>query len=274
LDYPAGAWELIVVNDGGEESFTAVTNHLKQSLPLQLVTAAHKGPAAARNLGAARAQGEFLAFTDDDCQVSPDWLCAFAEGFADGRWQALGGHSLTPFSQNRAESAWQHLTDFLNTFMQDDDGNALLLISNNVAYRREVFAKMGGFNETFPLAAAEDMELSYRMLACGYRQRIWPSAKIWHYHHLTARGYLKQQFRYGRGGHYFAKALDEKPLPALRRLYLHEEFHPSLRQSMRRAGLPYSVRGLVVASQWAYKVGLRYQALSEIRRLRDWLRSN
>ncbi|NJN55612.1 MAG: glycosyltransferase [Anaerolineae bacterium] len=259
MAYPAGAWELIVVNDGGQESFTAVTEQLKNRLPLHLLTVAHNGPAAARNAGAQRAQGEYLAFTDDDCQVTPDWLQAFAAGFADGRWQALGGQTVSPFLQNRAERAWQHLTDFLNLFMQDDAANALLLISNNVAYRRATFAKLGGFNETFPLAAAEDMELSYRLLAAGYRQSIWPEAKVWHYHHLSAWGHVRQQFRYGRGGYYFNQALAENPSAQLRPLYLNEAFLPSLRQSMRRAGLPYMARGMVLAGQYAYKVGLRYQ---------------
>lgn len=265
LDYPAGAWELIVVNDGGEKSFTAVTNQLKTVLPLQLVTVDHKGPAAARNAGAQRAQGEYLAFTDDDCRVTPDWLQAFAAGFADGRWHALGGQTLSPFLQNRAERAWQHLTDFLNVFMQDDTGNALLLISNNVAYRRETFANLGGFNETFPLAAAEDMELSYRLLAAGYRQCIWPEVKVWHYHHLSAWGHVRQQFRYGRGGYYFNRALMENPSPRLRTLYLNPAFLPTLRQSMQRAGLSYVARGMVMAGQYAYKAGLRYQTRQAMR---------
>jgi glycosyltransferase involved in cell wall biosynthesis len=259
LEYPAGAWELIVVNDGGADSFTAVSDDLLNSLPLQLLAVPHKGPAAARNAGARQARGEFLAFTDDDCQVTPGWLAAFEAGFADGRWHALGGQSLSPFLQNRAERAWQHLTDFLNVFMQDDAGNALLLISNNVAYRRELFLRLGGFNESFPLAAAEDMELSYRLLAAGYRQRIWPSAQIWHYHHLSAWGHIRQQFRYGRGGYYFNRALARNPSAHLRPLYLNEAFLPSLRQSMRRAGLPYLAQTLVMAGQYAYKAGLRYQ---------------
>ena len=259
LDYPAGAWELIVVNDGGETSFTGVAEDLAQSLPLQLLTIPHSGPAAARNAGTRQARGELLAFTDDDCQVTPDWLRVFARGFADGCWHALGGCSQTPFRQNRAELAWQHLTDFLNSFMQDENGNALLLISNNVAYRHDVFCKMGGFNESFPLAAGEDMEFSYRLLLDGSRQRILPEAVVWHYHHLTAWRHLKQQFRYGRGGYHFGQVLAERPSRELGPLYLNEAFIPTLRQSMRRAGLPLSVRGLVLAAQWAYKAGLHYQ---------------
>lgn len=261
LDYPAGAWELIVVNDGGELSFTAVDEALAAQLPLQLLTVPHAGPAAARNSGAKRATGELLAFTDDDCQVTPDWLRVFAAGFADGRWGALGGYSQTPFLQNKAEQAWQYLTDFLNRFMRDDEGNALLLLSNNAAYRQELFARLGGFNQSFPLAAAEDMELSYRLLLAGGRQRLLPQAVVWHYHHLTGWGYLKQQFRYGRGGHYFGEVLRVRPSARLRPLYLNNAFLPSLGQAMQRDAISRDVRQLVWASQRAYQLGLRYQRL-------------
>jgi glycosyltransferase involved in cell wall biosynthesis len=70
LDYPAGAWEIIVVNDGGDGSLlTAVPSHLHHLLPLKLIDAPHAGPAAARNRGAAAATFDHLAFTDDDCCV-------------------------------------------------------------------------------------------------------------------------------------------------------------------------------------------------------------
>lgn len=259
LDYPEGRWELIVVNDGGETSFTSLTGDYTKALPLQCVTKAHGGPAAARNAGAQLASGDFLAFTDDDCQVTPAWLQTFAAGFADGRYQALGGHSLTPFRQKPAERAWQHLTDFLNQYMRDDDGNALLLISNNVAYRRRIFEELGGFDENFPLAAAEDMELSCRLLAAGYRQRLVPEAQIWHYHHLTAVGHMKQQFRYGRGGFYFNQLLNAMPAQSLRKLYQQESFYPSLWQSIRRHELPLVAASLVVLGQYCYKLGLHYQ---------------
>ncbi len=264
LDYPVDRWELIVVNDGGAESFTAVTDQLIEKLPLRLVDGAHAGPAATRNLGASLASGTHLAFTDDDCQVFPDWLQAFAEGFANPHWDALGGRAVTPFEQNVAEQAWQHLTDFLYEFMRDEAGNLLLLISNNVAYQRAAFEKVGGFNETFPLAAAEDMELSYRLLRAGYHQRFWEQARIWHYHRLTLWGHIRQQFRYGRGGYYFARMQRLHHDQPLMKLYYQEHFYPSLWQSLRRQGKPLSVQMLVRVVQVVYRWGVRYQRISSL----------
>ncbi|MFQ5436567.1 MAG: glycosyltransferase [Anaerolineae bacterium] len=261
LDYAQDRWELIVVNDGGTTSFDGIDDDLIDKLPLQMITVAHGGPAAARNAGSRIAQGEYLAFTDDDCRVFPDWLHQFAQGFADGRWDALGGQAVTPFDQNVGERAWQHLTDFLYGFMRDDHKNSLLLISNNSAYRRSVFASLGGFDETFPLAAAEDMELSYRLLQRRYRQRFYPDARVWHYHHLTAWGHIKQQFRYGRGGYYFSEAQKKQPATTLRALYAQEAFYPALWQSFRREKLPFTVSMLVYLAQQAYRLGVRYETM-------------
>ena len=261
LDYSHDAWELIVVNDGGNDSFTEVTAELKQSLPLRLLTINHAGPATARNEGARIAHGGYLAFTDDDCRVTPEWLSRFAQGFAQEDMAALGGHSMTPFVDDPAARAWQHLTNFLYEYMRDIHGNALLLLSNNVAYRRSVFESLGGFDESFPLAAAEDMEMSYRLLAHGYRQIYYPEAKVWHYHRLTPWRLIAQQFRYGRGGYYFRQALRRFPASREIRFHSRKPFSLSLVESLWRAPLPLSIWFLVCIARLAYLCGHGYQTM-------------
>lgn len=261
LEYPRDKWELIVVSDGGDSSFTAVSDTLKNALPLTLLTVPHGGPAKARNAGAAHAKFDFIAFTDDDCRIFPNWLHQFADGFTNGEWDALGGRSVTPFEQNSAEKAWQHLTDFLYDFMRDDDGNALLLISNNVAYRRDIFEQIGGFNDAFPLAAAEDMEISYRLLKHGFRQRYFPAANVWHYHHLTTWGHIKQQFRYGRGGYYFNLMREQNADDPLMALYFRRWFYNALERSFIEKKLPPDSERIVRWAQTAYRFGVQYQTM-------------
>ncbi len=214
LRYPAERWEIIVVNDGGANSFAGITDRLKNSLPLHLVEAEHKGPAAVRNLGAALAQADYLAFTDDDCVVKSDWLEQFARGWQQyPAWAGLGGQLLNPYPGNPAAEAWQRYLDYMLTYFEDIHGHKLLLTSNNVTYRRTIFNDLGGFDETFPLAAAEDLEFGYRLAGYGYRQHYFPPAQVWHYHHSTYQGYLKQQFRYGRGAYYFHQKQQQVDYP-------------------------------------------------------------
>lgn len=261
LEYPVNSWELIVVNDGGTDSFAMITSELKQQLPLQLVDIEPAGPAAARNRGAKLASGDYLAFTDDDCYVSPDWLCYFAKGFADDAWDALGGQALNAFPDNKVAQTEQHLLSFLYDYMRDSANNALLLISNNVAYRRSVFEAIGGFDETFPWAAAEDLELSYRLIAGGYRQRYCPEAKVWHRHRLTWQGYINQQFRYGRGSHFFYKASKPTQMNGRIKPYSKTPFYVALAQSTWHSRVPLSIWLLLGVSQMAYRVGRVYQTL-------------
>ncbi len=265
LDYPANAWELIVVNDGGAESFSKITSKLGENLPLKLLDIEQAGPATARNKGAKLARGEYLAFTDDDCRVEPDWLCQFAKGFEDSKWDALGGRSLNPFPGNAIARSWHHIIDFIYDHLQDESGNALLLVSNNIACRHRVFEQLGGFDETFPFAGGEDTELSHRLLTRGYRQRYYPDAKTWHYQQqLTIWGLISQQFRYGRGYGYFKQSLKQNQ--AYRKIQprprLGTPFRTALLWSLFRARVPFSVWMLTCISQFiAHPAGLYYQVI-------------
>lgn len=202
LDY--ADWEVIVVNDGGDDSFQNLPPKLTQDLPLRLMDVPHGGPAKARNHGARAATGDILAFTDDDCRVTPDWLSQFAAEFHRAPAVAgLGGSWLNPHPDNIPALTAQLYMDFLRQQFTDINGNAWLIPSNNVAYRREVFASLGGFDERYPLAAAEDMDLCYRVVLAGYAQKHLWEAQIWHDHRLSYSAFLAQQFRYGRGAYYF-----------------------------------------------------------------------
>ena len=77
--YAHNRFEVIVVDDGGGISLTKVLERFKNKLNLTLLQQENTGAPAARNAGAARAKGEFLVFTDDDCIPAADWLKCLAE---------------------------------------------------------------------------------------------------------------------------------------------------------------------------------------------------
>jgi cellulose synthase/poly-beta-1,6-N-acetylglucosamine synthase-like glycosyltransferase len=200
------------VNDGGTESFSNLPEELLKTLPITLLNQESRGPAAARNTGANVASGDYLAFTDDDCRVEPDWLLQFLKTFTNGSWNALGGRTLNPYPDRLGPTCWHFLIDFLYEFWRDDDDNALMLVSNNVVYQRTVFEALRGFDEQFCSAGGEDREIGYRLLANGYTQTYCPDANVWHDQRgLSVWGYVQQQFRYGRGGHLFRQKTRRGP---------------------------------------------------------------
>lgn len=255
LDHPS--WELLVVNDGGQTSFAAIDDALRARLPLTTIDAPHRGPAAARNAGARAARGQFLAFTDDDCIPEPDWLRQLERGFGGENAAVLGGAAINPFPDSTAAVTWEVYLEFLREYFRDAEGNGLMLPSNNLAYRREAFFSLGGFDETFPLAAAEDVDLAYRAVGAGLRQRYFDDARVWHYHRSTPRGYLRQQFRYGRGSFdlrrrkYAVKGIPRRP----------GEFYWRLAQFLRRRRAPPGVWALVALTPFAHRAGIVSQAV-------------
>jgi GT2 family glycosyltransferase len=259
------SWELLVVNDGGATSFGSIDDTLRARLPLTTIDAPHRGPAAARNCGARAARGEFLAFTDDDCIPEPDWLRQLERGFAQENAAVLGGAAINPFPESVPAVTWELYLDFLREYFQDASGNGLMLPSNNLAYRREAFWSLGGFDETFPLAAAEDVDLAYRAVAAGLRQRYFDDARVWHYHRSTPRGYLRQQFRYGRGSFdlrrrkYAVQAIPRRP----------GEFYWRLARFLRRRRAPAGVWALVWMTPFAHRAGIISQSLRYRRTVAD-----
>jgi GT2 family glycosyltransferase len=199
----AGPFELIVVNDG-DSALPEIPMALSGSLQLLMLHQANLGPAAARNFGSRRAQGEFLAFTDDDCEPSPKWLDELSRHLETDPSAMVGGRTENALSGNSCSAASQLLIDFLYTHYLED-GLPQFFTSNNMAVARGEFADVGGFDEHFPLPAAEDREFCSRWRTAGRRMIYAPGALIHHSHHLTPTGFFRQHFRYGRGACQFRK---------------------------------------------------------------------
>ena len=213
LDYPTDAFELIVVDDGGERPLTSIIEPFEKLIQTQLITQPNQGPATARNRGAAAANGRFLAFTDDDCMPDSHWLSAFANQFEQTPSALLGGHTLNALVQNPFAETSQLLIDYLyEAFVNSDNA---FFTSNNFAMAKTLFDELGGFCAEMPLAAGEDREFCSRWLQAGRLLVFVPQAVINHGHGLTAVSFWRQHFNYGRGAwqyHQLRAARRQRPV--------------------------------------------------------------
>jgi len=66
----------------------------------------------------------------------------------------------------------------------------------SAAFRRERFLEMTGYDTSFPVACAEDVELSYRMSARGWKMKFVPAAIVYHTHPGTFSSYLKKKYKF------------------------------------------------------------------------------
>lgn len=183
--------ETLVVDDGSNDNIAEVVG---QFPGIRLISQANAGPAAARNRGAREAKGDLILFTDDDCEPAPGWLDAMLEPFTDpevvgvkGAYRTRQRPLMARFVQAEYEDRYRlmaHISniDFIDTY--------------SAAFRRERFVEMGGYDTQFPVACAEDVELSYRMSARGWQMRFAPKAIVYHQHPDSLGSYLKKKFKF------------------------------------------------------------------------------
>ncbi len=210
LDYPHDRFEVVVVDDGSETPPRSVVDDFRDRFDVVLLTQSHQGPATARNTGAARAKGQFLAFIDDDCEPDSQWLKALVLRFAETPDCAIGGRTLNTLHDNPCSTASQMLVDYLYDYYNTSSQKAVFFTSNNLALPAERFRTIGGFDATFSRAAGEDREFCDRWLYRGFQMIYAPEAVVRHSHFLGYRTFCKQHFNWGRGAFLFHQVLAKR----------------------------------------------------------------
>ena len=102
------------------------------------------------------------------------------------------------------------MCDYLYDYYGAEDGEAPFFTTNNCGVSRAGFERLGGFDETFPLAAAEDRDLGLRWRDSGGSLSYAPDAVVEHHHALTLRRFFRQHVNYGRGARHLHRVLDAR----------------------------------------------------------------
>jgi len=205
--------EVTIVDDGSTDKTASLVEKSGFSL---IKTEGNRGPAHARNVGAAASRGAFLVFTDADCVPRPDWLEEVAAWLGDGRVDALMGRVVLE------ESNWLGNTisalgfpaggrvGFDKIWKVDAAGNTTSFSTCNCAVRKEVFRTVGGFDESFPYPGGEDSLLARNIVAAGLRIRYCPRAVVHHAARSDFGEFLRWQFKRGVSSYIFSKKVTEK----------------------------------------------------------------
>jgi GT2 family glycosyltransferase len=167
---------------------------VKRYSGVRLIAQANAGPAAARNRGAIESQGAIILFTDDDCVPMPDWLDAMLAPFED--LEVVGAKGVYRTQQERMVARFVQIEYEDKYHLMADLSSIDFIDTYSAAFRRDRFLEMTGYDTSFPVACAEDVELSYRMSTRGWKMKFAPAAIVYHTHPDRLIQYLKKKYKF------------------------------------------------------------------------------
>ena len=147
-----GEYEVVVSDDSPTRAAKPL---IEGTFPFaRWVEGTRRGPAANRNAGASTASGTYLVFVDDDCIPEHDLLAGYASAIVEGVAVYEGRITCKAGIDSPRKTSPVNLA-----------GGTLW--SCNFAIRHDVFERLGGFDERFPIAHLEDADLRDRILDAG-----------------------------------------------------------------------------------------------------------
>ncbi|MGD0949258.1 MAG: glycosyltransferase [Candidatus Binatia bacterium] len=194
-------FEVIVVDSGLDDTALQAQRVLPQARIIQRTE--RTTPGEARNIGAAAARGDVLGFVDSDTCPAPDWVETAYHAIASGSDVVCG--SVANANPHSAVSRAEELLMF-NEFLTDSPrGPRWFAVSANMAVRRDVFERAGGFPDW---RGAEDVAFSRRVVGAGGSIEFLPELRVLHDNRTDLRPFLRNQLMIGR---YTARARREVP---------------------------------------------------------------
>jgi len=189
--------EVIVVNDASTDA-TAQIAAERGAKVIHLTR--NVGPGPARNAGVNVARGEYVAFTDSDCQVPPDWLGRFHREYDSIRYSGITG----PYAGSSAKTILCSLMDAALKHEQRNMPDAIeSSITSNLFVRVADFRGCGGFpvyllpGATMPTYGNEDEELAHFLVKHVRKPLKWLRDNgVYHAFRPTWRAYFRQQAKY------------------------------------------------------------------------------
>jgi glycosyltransferase involved in cell wall biosynthesis len=196
-------WEIIIVDNNSADRTKDVIEEFRARSGFNVVYAFEekKGLSHARNCGIQAAQGEIIAFTDDDVIVDKDWLGSIEKTFEENDIACAGG-KIVPFWE-KSPPPWlkKELYGYIALLDFGDECIRMTrpgLYGANFAVKSSMFEKYGCFNTTIgrtPTKLYGGEETDFMGLLIRKKEAVYYSPSMVVHHCIPEDRMQKAYFR-------------------------------------------------------------------------------
>jgi glycosyltransferase involved in cell wall biosynthesis len=229
-------WEVIVVDNNSMDDTKGVTNAFAKANPgsFKYVFEERQGKSFALNTGVRYAQGEIVAFTDDDCIVSSNWIGSIVREFeADPRLTGIGG-MVKLYNKHDKPVAIRLAKSRATVSGSNFDPGFIPIIGANMAFKRIACNAIGGFDTDLgpgcKTKSAEDVDFLYRICINDFKVVYVPEVLVYHNHGRSEDfkvAAAKEEYAVGRGAFYY-KYIRARDRRVLKMAY--REIYPTIKE--------------------------------------------
>jgi len=201
-------FELIIIDDNSPDKTVEIAKKYTKNI---ITHKTNTGPAVSRNHGIKKAKADIIAFIDSDCIASKNWLENINKEMK--KEDVIMGKVTIPPSTTLGNAisalgfpAGANL-GFEKVWRVSKAGYTDHISSCNFAIKKSIFKKYGCFDESFPLAGAEDSELSYRLTKNKVKIKYAPSVHVFHEPRKSLKSFVKWQIIRGRSNYHFKQKI-------------------------------------------------------------------
>lgn len=198
-DYPRERMEVIVVDQASGSPPRGVLAAFSEQLNLAMIELGSGGAARARNAGAKHARGDYVAFINEDCACTSDWLRALSAGFALDANAAITGRTVNALPNRLTSEASQAILDFRSLHSRQQNGNARILFASNLALPTSAYREIGGFDESDSMRNCAAQEFSDRWIKSNRHVVYLSEAVVLEAHTPSITSFLRAHFDLGSG---------------------------------------------------------------------------
>ena len=244
LNQEVKSFEVLLVDNNPDNETINVRKEITDHR-LKILRETKKGSNVARNRGINEAQGEYIAFLDDDAVPQENWLNNLVNCLVEEGALAVGGRTLPDWERKPPRWIINSKHAILGIYDQGEERREVYnyIITANMIIRKEVIQKVGYFNTTISRAGTEksnrfkmiksydDVEFAKRIMQHG---KIFyePSAVV--YHRIQSNRFsLGYQCRINFGNSYAKASVHHKP---------------SIKNFMKKASGPFLLYDTILAT--------------------------